>query len=192
MRKGEKTRDHILKTTRAVLVANGFHNTSINDIIKATGVKKGNLYYHFASKEELGIAVLEDAKEEFFQFLEAAFQGDGPCAKVLNSCQAIFREQQKNNFVGGCLFGNAALEMSDSNSRFSAVIHDVFCQWGRRLEAALVEATEGGCLVSTLPPHLLAKAIVATMEGGIMMARVSKDPSDLADCLTVIRTLIEG
>ncbi|MBN4068998.1 TetR/AcrR family transcriptional regulator, partial [Desulfotalea psychrophila] len=55
--KSKKTQDHVLKTTRAILMANGFHNTTINDIIKATGVKKGNLYYHFSSKEEICLAV---------------------------------------------------------------------------------------------------------------------------------------
>lgn len=192
MRKGERTREHILKTTRSILVAQGFHNTTINDIIRATGVKKGNLYYHFASKEEIGIAVLQDASREFLRFLEDSFQGPTACAKVINSCQAIFLEQQKNNFVGGCLFGNAALEMSDSNRRFAAVIQDVFSQWCNKLAGALMQAGESGCLAASLPPHLLAKAIVATMEGGIMMARVSKDPADLADCLAVIKSLVSG
>ena len=106
LKKGEKTCDHILKTTRAILMAHGFHNTSINDIIGATGVKKGNLYYHFASKEEIGLAVLEDARDEFFTFLTNSFKGDSPCARVVSSCQAVFDEQKKHIFAGGCLFGN--------------------------------------------------------------------------------------
>jgi AcrR family transcriptional regulator len=39
----------------------------INDIIKATGVTRSNLDYHFARKEDIGLAELEDVKEEFFQ-----------------------------------------------------------------------------------------------------------------------------
>ncbi|MEN8258676.1 MAG: TetR/AcrR family transcriptional regulator [Thermodesulfobacteriota bacterium] len=190
IKKGEKTRDHILKTTRAILVANGFHNTSISDIIDATGVKKGNLYYHFASKEDIGLAVLEDAKEEFFKFLAHSFQGDSPCAKVVNSCQAIFAEQKKNIFVGGCLFGNAALEMSDSNPRFSEVLHGVFARWVDEIDGHLALAGEDCSLNSSLSPSLLAKTIVATIEGGIMMSRVSKDPADLDDCLAVIGAIL--
>jgi TetR/AcrR family transcriptional repressor of nem operon len=190
MNKGEKTRDHILKTTRAILVANGFHNTSISDIIDATGVKKGNLYYHFASKDDIGLAVLEDAKEEFFNFLTESFQGESPCAKVIHSCQAIFAEQKKNNFVGGCLFGNAALEMSDNNPRFSEVIHEVFSRWVAEIDRYLSLSGEDCSRHLKLSPHLLAKTIVATMEGGIMMSRVSKDQTDLEDCLTVIGALL--
>src|SRR3990167_2331685 len=93
--KGGKTRDHILKATRKILVVQGFHNTSISAVIEATGVKKGNLYYHFASKEELCLAVLEDAKDEFFSFLARAIVGRDPIEKIINSCKAICAEQRR-------------------------------------------------------------------------------------------------
>ncbi|MBL4903733.1 MAG: TetR/AcrR family transcriptional regulator [Desulfocapsa sp.] len=188
--KSKKTQDHVLKTTRAILMANGFHNTTINDIIKATGVKKGNLYYHFSSKEEICLAVLEDAKEEFFTFLAQSLQGDSPCAKVVNSCQAIIVAQKKQILVGGCLFGNAALEMSDSNPRFATVLQDVFVHWVGVIDAQLSLAGPDCSLNTNLSPSVLAKAIVATIEGGIMMSRVSKEPADLDDCFVVIKAML--
>ncbi len=188
--KGEKTRDHILKATRKILVAQGFHNTSISAVIEATGVKKGNLYYHFASKEDLGLAVLEDAKDEFFSFLAKALEGRDPVEKIINSCQAIFREQEKNNFVGGCLFGNTALEMADSNRKFSEVIQEVFNRWTGVLEEHLGQARKTGLLPPSTRPRLLAKTVVATLEGAIMMSRVSKDKDDLNDFLAAITGLL--
>jgi TetR/AcrR family transcriptional repressor of nem operon len=188
--KGEKTRDHILKATRKILVVQGFHNTSISAVIEATGVKKGNLYYHFASKEELGLAVLEDAKDDFFSFLAKVLTGSNPVEKIINSCRAILQEQQKNNFVGGCLFGNTALEMTDSNQRFSVVVQDVFLRWTEILEEHLTEARENGLLPPSTQPRLLAKTVVATLEGGIMMSRVSKNKNDLNDFLAAISGLL--
>jgi len=188
--KGEKTRDHILKTTRKILVAQGFHNTSISAVIEATGVKKGNLYYHFASKEDLGLAVLEDAKDEFFSFLAKALAGRDPIEKIINSCEAIFAEQKKNNFVGGCLFGNTALEMTDSNEKFSEVIQEVFSHWTGLLAEYLDEARTASLLPPATQPQLLAKTVVATLEGAIMMSRVSKDKKDLDDFLTAITGLL--
>lgn len=188
--KGEKTRDHILKVTRKILVAQGFHNTSISAVIEATGVKKGNLYYHFASKEDLGLAVLEDAKEEFFSFLAKALSGRDPVEKIINSCKAICAEQEKNNFVGGCLFGNTALEMADSNQKFSGVIQEVFSRWTGLLAEHLSEARETGLLPPATNPGLLAKTVVATLEGAIMMSRVSKDKEELNDFLAAITGLL--
>jgi len=189
--KGEKTREHILKSSRKLLVTQGFNNTAISEIISATGVKKGNLYYHFASKEDLGLAVLKDAKQEFFLFLNKSLSGADPVVKIVNACQAIFNEQKKNNFVGGCLFGNTALEMTDSNPRFASIIQEVFDQWTETFETLMLKAQESGNLSSKIPPKLLAKTVVATVEGAIMMSRVSKRKQDLRDFLTAIKTILE-
>lgn len=188
--KGTKTREHILKSSRKLFVTQGFHNTAISEIISATGVKKGNLYYHFNSKEDLGLAVLEDAKEEFFLFLNKSLSGADPVIKIINACQAIFNEQKKNNFVGGCLFGNTALEMTDSNPQFASIIQEVFDRWTEIFETLMLKAQESGNLNSKIPPKLLAKTVVATVEGAIMMSRVSKRKQDLRDFLSAIKTIL--
>ena len=189
-KKGGQTRDKILKRTRKILITRGFYNTSINDIIKATGVKKGNLYYHFASKEDLGIAVLQDAKDEFFELLEVAFSGSTPLERVNNFLEAILNEQRRRHFIGGCLFGNTALEMSDNNSEFAIIINKLFIRWSNIIEGHLREAVERGELTTDFTPHQLSKLIIAAIEGGIMMSRVSKDEQDLVDCIESLKRLL--
>ncbi len=188
--KGQETRNHILKESRKLFTLQGFGNTSINEIIAATGVKKGNLYYHFPSKEELGLAVLTDTRDEFFTILESSFTGDTPVAKIINSCNFIMAMMQQTNFVGGCLFGNTALEMTDSNPGFGTIIQEVFSHWIVRIEEELRLAAQSGMLQNQLPPHTLATAIVATLEGGIMLSRVFRTRHELEACILSIRTLI--
>lgn len=57
-----KKRQHILEVSALCFFKNGFHKTSIRDIAKAAGISLGNLYNHFASKDELiaEISVLEN------------------------------------------------------------------------------------------------------------------------------------
>ncbi len=189
--KGEATREHILKISRQLFTLHGFQNTSVSTIIAATGVKKGNLYYHFPSKEELGLAVLSDARDEFFAFLDGTFQGKNPLTKIIHSCEALFEELGKNNFAGGCLFGNAALEMTDSNSKFAAIIQDVFARWTALIEEHLVKASDAHVAAGLIiPPPILATTIVATLEGGIMMSRVSKGRSGLEECIIALRAIL--
>ena len=189
--KGQKTRTHILKESRRLFTIQGFQNTSISEIIAATGVKKGNLYYHFPSKEELGLAVLIDARDEFFSILDDSLKGEDPVLRIINSCNSIMALMQQTNFVGGCLFGNTALEMTDSNSRFGKIIQEVFSHWTDRIEHELRQAAESGLLTNPIPPDALATAIVAILEGGIMLSRVYKNKNSLEDCILTIRTLIE-
>ena len=178
--------------TRHLFTTQGFSNTSINTIIKATGVKKGNLYYHFASKEELGLAVLLDAQEEFNGFLSDSFQGENPIDKIINSCEMLLQLLQKQNFVGGCLFGNTALEMTDGNSTFGKIIQDVFDQWTTKIEQHLLEGQIDGSFKNDIPIPALATTVVATIEGGIMMSRVSKGQKGLADCVMILKAILRG
>lgn len=189
--KGEITRAKVIETARTLINAKGFSNTSINDIIQATGVKKGNLYFHFSGKEELGLAILQEAKREFFLFLSDSFQGQRPLERLGSFFDAVFTKHKEMNFVGGCLFGNTALEMSDKNCRFSHCIHEVFSEWTALIAGLLTEAREAGELKLKISPELLAKHIVAAIEGGIMLSRVSKCEDDLRDCLKSLRILLE-
>ena len=191
MSKGAVTQSRILKNTRKLIVEKGFNNTSISDIITATGVKKGNLYYYYASKNDLGLAVLKDAEQEFFDLLATSFQGEKSLEKVWNSCAAILKAQQKANFVGGCLFGNTALEMSDCNEEYAGIIQKIFQKWTDLLADHLREAVSAGDLEQTPSPESLAQIIVAVIEGGIMMARVSKGKTDLADCLVTLKAVLK-
>lgn len=188
--KGEMTRARVLKTASSLVNTKGFSKTRINDIIQATGVKKGSLYFHFPSKEDLSLAVLREAKSDFFRFLSNSLQGKRPLEKLSNFFDAVLEKHKKTNFVGGCIFGNTALEMSDTNPHFTNLINEVFREWTAIITEILIEAREGGDLKPEIPPALLAKQIVASIEGGIMMARVSKDEEDLQNCLKSLRILL--
>ena len=134
--------------------------------------------------------MLKDAEREFFDLLSASFTGKRSLDKVWNSCDAILKGQQKANFVGGCLFGNTALEMSDCNKEYAEIIKDVFRKWTGLLADHLREAESEGDLDQKLSPEALAKMIVAVIEGGIMMARVSKRKADLEDCLGTLKAIL--
>ena len=57
--KGDLTRQKILDSARGLFYSKGYNNTSIDEILKASKIKKGNFYFHYGSKEDLGYAVIE-------------------------------------------------------------------------------------------------------------------------------------
>ena len=73
--KGERTRERVIAAAAALVNRQGLSGTSVGDIIRATGVKKGNLYFHFTGKDEIGIAVLEKARREYLAYLAANAKG---------------------------------------------------------------------------------------------------------------------
>ncbi|MDP2657077.1 MAG: TetR/AcrR family transcriptional regulator, partial [Candidatus Deferrimicrobium sp.] len=142
--KGIRTRERVLAGATEIFHRQGFSGTSIHDLIRETGVKKGNLYHYFSSKEEMGLEVLTRARDDFFRFIENSLQGDRPSAQLANHFEAIVRYHENRNLVGGCIFGNTALEMSDRNEMYRAVIHAVFEEWRRRIRDVLESAVRSG------------------------------------------------
>jgi len=188
--KGIRTRERVLAGATEIFHRQGFSGTSIHDLIRETGVKKGNLYHYFSSKEEMGLEVLIRARDDFFRFLEESLQGDNPSARLANHFKAIVRYHENRDMVGGCIFGNTALEMSDRNETYRDVIHSVFEEWRRRIRDVLESAVRSGEVRKDLDPDAMARHIVATVEGGIMVARASRNPADLKACLAVLAGLL--
>ena len=188
--KGEITREKVLNTAIDIINIKGFTSTSINDIIDATGVKKGNLYFHFSSKDELGKAIILEAKKEYNKYLMNCIKGAEPLQKLDSLIYAIYKYHRKKNFIGGCIFGNFALELSDINSQFSTIIREVFNDWTEIFSGYLNQAVQDGKLSSAIKPEMLARHIIASIEGGIMMSKLSKNETEMLDCIKSIYILL--
>lgn len=63
--KAEETRRRIVRAAAERFAEHGYSATSLNDVIAAAGSTKGGFYFHFGSKAELGLAVVEETREQF-------------------------------------------------------------------------------------------------------------------------------
>lgn len=190
MSKGEQTRQKIISEARRLFELQGFQATSLNDLLVATDLKKGALYFHFSSKDEIGLAGLERARAELEIFLDQALTGTTPGACLENFFRSILDWHRQLNFAGGCIFGNIALEMGDTNERFASFVDQVFTDWIARIGETLSRAQASGEVRSGLPAEALARHVVAATEGGIMLSRLKKNEQPLQDCFDSLRSLL--
>ncbi len=188
--KGEETKEKILEAAAKLIHRKGFGATSINDLLDATGIKKGSLYFHFPGKDALGLALLEKARSEFMDFLDTSLTGSTPGKRLDNFLNQVMETHKGRDFVGGCIFGNTALEMGDTGCHFASFIKNVFEEWERRLRDVITEAQDSGEVGRALPVDVLAGHMVAAIEGGIMLSRLKKDEKPLRDALTAVRLLL--
>ena len=188
--KGETTRNRILAVAQELINTKGFGATSINDIVEATGIQKGGIYFHFDGKDSLALAVLEEARSEFREFLTQALEGDTPRARLKNFFRSALDKHLATGFVGGCIFGNTALEMSDRDARFAKTIERVFDEWLAMLKDVVVAAQKAGEVRTDFSANDLAVQIVATVEGGIMLSRLKKNEEPMRHCLEILRRVL--
>src|SRR5439155_1035808 len=71
-RVGRSTREAILEAASRLIHVHGYNHTSLDDVLRESGVGKANFYYHFKSKEELGYGILDQI---IASFLVAALEG---------------------------------------------------------------------------------------------------------------------
>ena len=112
--KGIQTRQNIISNALRLFCVKGYYNTSIKDILGATGLTKGGLYGHFASKEDLWYAVYDEALGIWRKIV---FRGIQSSADPLERIQTLIENDIKTKlgnhiFEGGCFFHSMLVELS--------------------------------------------------------------------------------
>jgi len=189
-RDGKSTREAVLEAATRLMHVRGYQNTSLDDVLRESGVGKGNFYHHFRSKEDLGYAILDQIIALFLEkTLEPCFSGaDVPrLAQIRCFLDRVLDAQRQRKCVGGCAMGNLASELSDVHEGFRARLASVFTAWRVRLTVALREAQERGEVVAACEPESIGHFLVAGLEGAILLSKVSKDITVMEQCVIELK-----
>lgn len=193
-RNGRSTREAILAAATRIMHVKGYSQTSVDEVLRESGVGKGNFYYHFRSKEDLGHAILDQIITAFLErTLGPCFadQSGPPFAQIRCFLDRILEAQRQRNCVGGCPLGNLASELSDLHEGFRTRLAGVFTAWRDCLTAALRRAQPAG----EFQPEAVAQFVVASLEGAILMTKVTKDIAVMEQCVAELRrylAVVEG
>ena len=186
VRDGRSTRESILAAASRLLNLHGYNNTSDHDVLRESGVGKGNFYYYFKSKEDLGYAILDQIIGAFLErTLEPCFADpDGQAlAQIRCFLDRLLEAQRARNGVGGCPLGNLAAELSDVHEGFRARLNSVFATWRERLTDVLRAAQSQGTVDLACRPEAVADFLVASIEGAMLLTKLTKDIAVMEQCV---------
>ena len=171
-----KRRNAILDAAARLINERGFNNTSVEDLIEATGLSgKSHFYHYFASKDALGMAVIDRQFERFTERGLAILSEPmiDPVDRLTLFIDTLVALQRDREGGSGSPFGNLAGELADAHEGFRQRLDDVFERWTGQLDALLREV--GGQLRDGVDTVRLARFIIAALEGGMLMTRVTRD-----------------
>lgn len=194
-RNGRSTREAIVEAAIRLMHVHGYSSTTLDDVLRETGIGKGNFYYHFRSKEELGYEILERVIASFMaRTLEPCFADPEapPLAQIRCFLDRVLEAQRQRNCVGGCLMGNLASELSDVHEGFRTRLAGVFTAWRVRLTRALTDAQRRGQMSDACRPEAMAQFVVASLEGAILLSKVTKDIHVMEQCMTELKRYLGG
>jgi TetR/AcrR family transcriptional regulator, transcriptional repressor for nem operon len=184
--KGATTRDQILDAAARLIHLRGYHGTSLDDVLRESGVGKGNFYYYFKSKEELGYAIIDRVMQAFIaRVLEPVFT-DNRADPVVQIHQFLDSQRQRN-CVGGCPIGNLASELSDVHEGFRQRLAEIFDMWRSKLAEVLARCQTAGRASRDFEPSAVAQFLVAALEGAILLTKVTKDIAIMERCVEQLK-----
>ncbi len=191
--KADRTRQFIIETTSGIFNTKGYAGTSMSDITEATGLTKGSIYGNFSNKEEVAIAVFDynygKVRAVIAQRIEAAKTYHD---KMMVYAQVYDQYTRAAYFPqGGCPILNTAVEADDTNPLLKDRAAKAIQGWKKRLVDMIHAGVEAGEFKEGLDSNRIALTIIAMIEGGIMLSKVTNSQSCLDKIMQSVELLIK-
>jgi TetR/AcrR family transcriptional repressor of nem operon len=159
----------ILDVAEGLAQTRGYNGFSYADIAAKLGVTKASLHYHFASKAELGRALIARYQESFGMALDAIDRGLATAPGKLRQYVDLYDDVLGNDRM--CLCGMLAAEYTTLPAPMQEGLKQFFDLNERWLTAVLQEGRKSGSLVFANLPNKRARVLVGALEGAMLMAR---------------------
>jgi TetR/AcrR family transcriptional repressor of nem operon len=178
MTKGQQTRRKIIEAAAPIFNKRGYDGSSLNDLMVATGLKKGGIYRHFSSKEELAAEAFDYTWETAWNTRLLHVDENANGIDKLKQLIANFIEHRPP-IAGGCPILNTAIDADDGNPVLRAHVAKALRSWLSRLQVMVEQAQERGTARPGVDPKAVATLIVASLEGALMMSRLQRNDQAL-------------
>jgi AcrR family transcriptional regulator len=186
--RGDSTpkRDHLIATAFRLFYRDGYHAVGIDTILAEAKLAKMTLYHHFASKEELIVAVLEQRSARVDEKVQTILREAGPSPrKRLLAYFARYEAFFSSKEFSGCPFIRAVAEYPDIHSP----VHQAVIRRKQRDIDTLQELLSGFDIAE---PGPVARQIALLIEGALVSAHTFGDASALAHARNAALALVKA
>lgn len=174
--------DTVLDHAMHVFWQKGYDDTSIQDLVTATGLNRGSLYNAFGDKAQLFAAVMERYRAMSpARVLASAPDDASPRQILIEFFNALVNRAQSDQDNKGCLLTNTAAGLYGCNDAMSIWIRDTLIAFEDVLTNVIERGQERGEITTDSTARSLARFYVATAQGINVMARANPDKDTLQD-----------
>ena len=180
-RKGEATRARIVDAAAALIYQQGVAGTTVEEVRDGAQVSSSQLYHYFEDKPALVRAVIERQADRAIsvqeQFDLSSLRGLGEWRDF------VVDHARKTDGRFGCPVGSLGSELAETEPEARAIVAASFKRWEASIMAGLLRMHALGRLGPEIDPRRLALALLAALEGGLLLAQIQRDPEPLAAAL---------
>jgi TetR/AcrR family transcriptional regulator, transcriptional repressor for nem operon len=176
MRDAEQTRARLRSLAAELFNVHGYAGVSLRDIMRATNLQKGGIYHHVGSKEQLAVEAFDVAAGRVHERLAQEQQRHDDGVGALIAFVELFRGYfESPPLRGGCPILNTAIESDDTNPILRARVQAVVDEWRATIRQAVARGRQRGEISASVDGDALATLMIATLEGGLMLAKLYGD-----------------
>ncbi|MEO0824565.1 MAG: TetR/AcrR family transcriptional regulator [Cyanobacteria bacterium J06639_16] len=193
MGKGDKTRQDILQKVVVLFNEKGYAATSMQDITTVTGVQRGGIYNHFASKEELALASFEYACSVLAKCLIRGVRPQKTAVGRLNAIASSFAELYTQNplFPFGCQVMNTTVEAKRQMLPLRQKAQEAMNQLKQLITDTTLRGIEQSELLGSINPNAVAAVFISTLEGAMLLSVLYDDPTYLDHAVNHLHWYVE-
>lgn len=183
-----ETRQKIIEHAAKLLEFQGYHATSLDDIVEGSGTPRGSLYYYFpAGKEELAAEAVADSARRMNRNIDRMLEAESdPVEAIYRFALSLESYLEATDCAGGAPLATVTLEAPATSQRLRQACERAYEDLRQPFEQTLKDGgypNAEGARYSTL--------ITAALEGAIILARAQNSAAPIRDVAEAIKVLLE-
>ena len=191
MSKARQTKARIIQQAAEVFNQKGYAGSSLTDIMQATGLKKGGIYNHFASKDELALAAFDYAVNLVSQEIWTAVKTKRNALERLEALVSSYLTYAESPpIIGGCPILNTAIEVDNVDSPLRDRALAAVDSWRSLIIRIVEKGIKKGEIKATVEPDTVATIIICNLEGAIMLSQLEKNPIHLQRAIAHLQSYL--
>lgn len=173
----------MIEATRASIERRGYFGTGLNQILADSDTPRGSLYFHFpGGKDELVAAAVIRSTDSIEAAIRDADITD-PAAAITGLIALLSDRLEESGWARGCPIATVALEVAGDNDTVQRACAEVYERWTRAISVILRAAGRSDA-------DDLAVALLALIEGGLILAQAQRSRAPLDSVARVARTML--
>lgn len=191
MGKAERTRQFIIETAAPIFNEKGIAGTTIDDVLAATKMAKGGLYGHFESKEEIAFTMVDFLLGKLSDKVVLEINKEKTARGKLYAFMNVYKNPLASYIEGGCPILNFGVESDDTSPVVKKKVKNVIDGTRSMLAGIINTGIVNNEFSDTLDADDFALKIFTTLEGGMMVSRVTNSNKPMSDLIRMLKKDLE-
>jgi TetR/AcrR family transcriptional regulator, transcriptional repressor for nem operon len=187
--RGARTRARIVEEAAALIHERGVAGTTLEDVKAAAEVSGSQMYHYFPDKTALVQAVIDYQADSIVSRNRHALDSANGVEAWRNM---VITAAKRTKAKGGCALGSLVGQLAESDPEARALIATGFDQWAAAIGDGLRSLRAEGKLPPDIDPDDLATTLLATLEGGLLLAQVQRSTRPFETAVNTLLALTLG